>query len=156
MITVGPRSKLRKIMSEVIVQGAVGELQIPTATDFEAWVHTVNAHFDGDGREVTIRVVDEEEMAALNKTYRNKQGTTNVLSFPFENPPGVDAGILGDIVICSKVVSDEAVQQGKTSGSHWAHLVIHGMLHLHGLDHIEEDEAKDMESLEEPAEAEQS
>lgn len=97
--------------------------------------------------ELTVRVVDEAEMVALNEAYRNKSGPTNVLSFPFEDPPGIDAasGILGDIVICVPVVVREAAEQGKTLEAHWAHMVVHGVLHLLGHDHINDDEAERME-----------
>ena len=87
-------------------------------------------------------------MAELNEQYRHKSGTTNVLSFPFENPPGAESNILGDIVVCAPVVEREAREQGKTLMSHWSHMVVHGILHLRGYDHETDDEAKAMEDLE--------
>lgn len=97
---------------------------------------------------VVIRVVDEAESAELNGTYRHKQGPTNVLSFPFEPLPHIDESHLGDLVLCAPVVAREAAEQGKTPEAHWAHMVVHDMLHLQGHDHIEETDAKCMEALE--------
>ena len=98
---------------------------------------------------MTIRIVDEAESNDLNLTYRGKDKPTNVLSFPFECPPGVeDFPLLGDLIICRQVVEQEASEQQKTLESHWAHMVIHGSLHLLGYDHIEDAEAEEMEALE--------
>jgi probable rRNA maturation factor len=101
-----------------------------------------------EAAQLTVRVVEREEMTALNETYRRKSGPTNVLSFPFEAPPGVELPLLGDIVICAAVVAEEAAAQGKAPEAHWAHMVVHGTLHLLGHDHIEPSEAEAMESLE--------
>ena len=98
--------------------------------------------------EVTLRLVDESESQALNHQYRGKDRPTNVLSFPFEAPAGITVPLAGDLVICAPVVAREAVEQNKTSEAHWAHMVIHGLLHLQGYDHIEDDEAEVMEALE--------
>ncbi|CAK0762437.1 endoribonuclease YbeY [Gammaproteobacteria bacterium] len=98
--------------------------------------------------EVTVRVVGEQEMADLNRRYRHKDGTTNVLSFGYDVPPGMDIPLLGDLVICAPVAAQEAVAQGKEAEAHWAHLVIHGTLHLLGLDHEESSAATAMEALE--------
>lgn len=103
--------------------------------------------------EVVIRLVDEDESAALNEAYRQKKGPTNVLSFPFESPSGLPDGALseetlGDLVICAPVVLREAEEQGKQAAAHWAHMVIHGCLHLQGYDHINDDDAHVMELLE--------
>ena len=92
--------------------------------------------------------MDEDEGAELNEAYRRKQGPTNVLSFPFEAPPGVELSLLGDIVVCAPVVAREAGEQGKILESHWAHMVVHGCLHLLGYDHMEPVEAEAMEALE--------
>jgi probable rRNA maturation factor len=101
-----------------------------------------------ESAEIVIRVVGSEESAELNEHYRLKAGPTNVLSFPFEPPPGVATDILGDLVICAPVVEKEAVEQRKPLVAHWAHLIVHGVLHLQGFDHIEEHEALTMESEE--------
>ncbi|WP_430459935.1 rRNA maturation RNase YbeY [Thalassolituus sp. LLYu03] len=98
--------------------------------------------------ELTIRLVAEEESHELNFEYRGKDKPTNVLSFPFEAPPEVPIELLGDLIICAQVVQQEAVEQGKTDEAHWAHMVVHGCLHLLGYDHINDDEAEVMESLE--------
>lgn len=102
-------------------------------------------------REVAIRVVDEPESARLNETYRNRQGATNVLSFPFEPPVGMppqELLLLGDLAICAPVVIREAREQDKPVEAHWAHMVVHGILHLLGYDHQDDSEAEAMERLE--------
>lgn len=101
-----------------------------------------------DPSEVTIRIVGSEESQALNHQYRGKDYPTNVLSFPFEAPPGITVPLAGDLVICAPVVENEAREQHKTLEAHWAHMVIHGMLHLQGYDHIEDTDAEVMEALE--------
>ncbi|MBB71927.1 MAG: rRNA maturation RNase YbeY [Legionellales bacterium] len=122
---------------------------VPSAENFEQWVNAaVQAGSQREDAELTIRIVDEAEGTELNETYRDKQGPTNVLSFPFDVPEGVDIDLLGDIVICAPVMAQEAAQQGKQPIAHWAHLTIHGTLHLLGYDHIEDDEAEIMENLE--------
>lgn len=100
--------------------------------------------------EVTIRIVDTAEMTTLNQTYRQKSGPTNVLSFPFDMPDGVEMEeeILGDIVICAAVVNNEAELQGKEKEAHWAHMIVHGAFHLLGYDHVTDDQAEVMEALE--------
>lgn len=102
--------------------------------------------------ELTLRLVEPEEIRRLNHRYRGRDTTTNVLSFPYDMPEGLPEGaaelLLGDIAICADVVEYEAAQQGKTSEAHWAHMVIHGVLHLLGFDHQDDDEAGEMEGLE--------
>lgn len=98
--------------------------------------------------EITVRIVDEAESHQLNLTYRGKDKPTNVLSFPFECPDEVELTLLGDLVICRQVVEQEACEQDKPLMAHWAHMVVHGCLHLLGYDHIEDAEAEEMESLE--------
>ncbi len=119
---------------------------LPGDAELEAWA---GAALAGEGpAEATLRIVDEEEGAALNQRYRGRQGPTNVLSFPFEAPPGVELPLLGDLVVCAPVVRREAREQGKPEAAHWAHMLVHGMLHLQGHDHQTEDEAARMEALE--------
>lgn len=101
-----------------------------------------------NGTELTVRVVDDKESAELNSTYRSKEGPTNVLSFPFEAPEGVPMSLLGDIVICAPVVARQAKEQEKGLEAHWAHMVVHGCLHLLGYDHQDEEQAISMETLE--------
>jgi probable rRNA maturation factor len=92
--------------------------------------------------------VDEKESTELNETYRLKSGPTNILSFPVEIPEEIELNLLGDLVICAPVLEKEALEQNKALLNHWAHIVIHGVLHLMGYDHIEDDEAELMEGKE--------
>ena len=121
----------------------------PEEDDIRRWIEAVleTEAYTADV-ELTVRVVDEDEMAALNTRYRHKTGPTNILSFPFEAPPGVELNLLGDLVIAAPVVKQEAREQGKTESAHWAHMIVHGTLHLLGYDHQESVEAEDMEARE--------
>ena len=120
---------------------------LPTEEQIVQWA-TAAVRPEGDEVEMTVRIVDEAESHELNLTYRGKDRPTNVLSFPFECPDEVELPLLGDLVICRQVVEREAVEQDKPLMAHWAHMVVHGSLHLLGYDHIEDDEAEEMESLE--------
>ncbi|MFU8766018.1 MAG: rRNA maturation RNase YbeY [Haliea sp.] len=128
------------------IQMATSAGDVPEPAALRRWA--ARAWPSGENVSVVIRVVDEAESAELNGAYRHKQGPTNVLSFPFEASPGIDEQHLGDLVICAPVVAREAAEQGKTAEAHWAHMVVHGMLHLQGYDHIEEADAQRMEALE--------
>ena len=123
------------------------ETGLPTAEQIEQWA-TAAVQPQSDEVEMTVRIVDEAESHDLNLTYRGKDRPTNVLSFPFECPDEVELPLLGDLVICRQVVEREAQEQDKPVMAHWAHMVVHGSLHLLGYDHIEDDEAEEMESLE--------
>lgn len=123
------------------------EKGLPTFDDIHLWLSSAVAKFQPQA-EITVRLVDEQESHQLNYDYRGKDKPTNVLSFPFEAPPGIEMDLLGDLIICRQVVEREAVEQNKPLMSHWAHMVVHGSLHLLGYDHIEDDEAEEMESLE--------
>lgn len=121
---------------------------IPSEADLFAWVNYAmqNSAIDYD---LCIRLVEPEEIQTLNKTYRHKDKPTNVLSFPFDMEGiELDRPILGDLVICPVVLEKEALEQDKTLEAHWAHIVIHGTLHLLGYDHENEDDANIMEQLE--------
>lgn len=120
---------------------------LPTENDFQRWVDAVLLKFR-DESELTVRLVDSDESQTLNATYRGKDKPTNVLSFPFEVPDGIELPLLGDLIICKQVVEQEAQEQNKPVLAHWAHMVIHGCLHLLGYDHQSDDEAEEMESLE--------
>lgn len=135
----------RRPMVHVELQDASSANFLPAPDQLRRWVE---AALRRERAEIVIRVVDSEEGAELNEQYRHKPGPTNVLSFPFEPPPGVATDILGDLVICAPVVEQEAAEQGKPLMAHWAHLVVHGVLHLQGFDHVEENEALTMESEE--------
>lgn len=129
------------------IQRAVNSEGLPADNELERWAAVALERCSGNV-EMTIRLVDAEESTHLNATYRNKSGPTNVLSFPFEAPPGIESDLLGDLVICAPVVSREAAEQGKSDKAHWAHMVIHGVLHLQGYDHQTDNDAARMESLE--------
>lgn len=121
--------------------------QLPSEQDFILWVETALAN-TMENAELTIRISEPNESQSLNHTYRGKDKPTNVLSFPFEAPPGIELPLLGDLIICADVVAAEAKEQNKPVNAHWAHMVVHGCLHLLGYDHIEDNDAKEMESLE--------
>ncbi|KFI23794.1 rRNA maturation RNase YbeY [Nitrosococcus oceani] len=133
----------------VQIQYAVPRTSVPLQADFLRWVKAALVNQSKAG-EITIRVTSESEAAQLNWRYRRKEGATNILSFPFEVPScvPVDIPLLGDLVICAPVVAREALEQAKKEQDHWAHLVVHGVLHLLGFDHQQEVEAQQMESLE--------
>jgi len=133
---------------EIDLQIAVSAQKIPTRDKFQAWADAAGNACGCDNKELTIRVTDEDEVADLNSRYRHKTGPTNVLSFPFEDPPGVMTNMLGDLVICAPVVQREADEQDKAAEAHWAHMLIHGVLHLCGYDHIDSQQAGEMEALE--------
>ena len=133
---------------ELDLQLAVeNEQDLPTEQDIQLWLDKTIPQFQKSA-ELTIRIVDTEESHQLNLEYRGKDKPTNVLSFPFEAPPGIELDLLGDLIICRQVVEKEAEEQNKPLLAHWAHMVVHGSLHLLGYDHIEDDEAEEMESLE--------
>jgi len=133
-------------MVDVDLQIAIDDANLPDAEMIRDWV---NAVVDQDKpAELTVRIVDEAEMTVLNATYRHKNAPTNVLSFPFEADVPLDVALLGDVVICAPVVAREAIEQHKSVEAHWAHLVIHGVLHLLGYDHHSDVEAEKMESRE--------
>lgn len=130
------------------LEGPEAAIGLPPAEQFERWAASAIGG-NREGAELTIRIVGETEGTELNEHYRpEKKGPTNVLSFPFEAPEGVTLPLLGDIVICAPVVEREAAAQGKPPEAHWAHLVVHGCLHLLGYDHIDPEEAQEMELLE--------
>jgi probable rRNA maturation factor len=132
----------------VTVQNASRSNAVPQSKILERWArHALAADVRG---EITVRIVGERESAELNWRYRRKRGATNVLSFPAEAPPEAEGELLpfGDLVICAKVVEREAREQGKASAAHWAHMVVHGSLHLQGYDHETAQDAGIMEARE--------
>jgi len=122
--------------------------EIPSLELFQRWTDIALTTVTEQVFELTIRVVSIEESQQLNSLYRQKDKPTNVLSFPFEVPEGIDLNLLGDLVICAAVVEQEAKDQNKVLFHHWAHMIIHGCLHLLGYDHINDAEADEMEALE--------
>ena len=132
----------------VTVQNATAAAGVPSTARLRRWaLAALGARVRG---ELTLRVVGDKESAALNARYRGKKGATNVLSFRAEAPAGRSAELLpiGDVVICAPVVAREAREQGKAATAHWAHMVVHGTLHLLGYDHENAREAAAMERRE--------
>ena len=121
---------------------------LPEDQELVKWVKEVLTFEQHGDTELTIRFVSEEESAELNNQYRNKQNSTNILSFPFEMPEEVELNLLGDLVVCSAIVKKEAAEQKKEELAHWAHMIVHGTLHLLGYDHLTDAEASIMESKE--------
>ena len=136
----------------VDIQVASASRDVPGDEQIRSWVAAVLAQLDfSDTVEVSVRIVDEIESRALNKDYRQKDTPTNVLSFPSgigDYAPDDEPRPLGDIVVCAPVVAAEAVMRGKPEADHWAHLVVHGTLHLLGFDHESDAEAMEMEAIE--------
>ncbi len=134
---------------QIHVGYAVSRKGLPAPISFRRWVE---AALRGARRrrpaELAIRIVDADEGRALNRDYRSKDYATNVLSFPAELPPAIHLPLIGDLAICAPVVAHEASEQGKALRDHWAHLTVHGVLHLLGYDHVVEAEAEVMERLE--------
>jgi len=134
-------------MADIDIQIAHSNIHAPHVDLLSAWATAVVDQF-ADNSTMTIRVTDEDEIRQLNRDYRHIDKTTNVLSFPVELPEEIEERLLGDVVICATIVESEALKQNKKLEAHWAHMVIHGTLHLLGYDHIEDVEAEKMEALE--------
>ena len=134
-------------MAEHFVQRLSRAAPVPPDADLCSWVDCALQESAAISS-VTIRVVDEDEARQLNHKYRDRDHATNVLSFVADFPPERALADLGDLVICAPVVAREALAQGKALADHWAHLVIHGTLHLRGFEHTEPDAARQMEALE--------
>ena len=145
-----PMSKQARRVSgrkpDITLQFATRKPAVPRAADIRAWATA--ALDDKPGVELTIRIVAEPEGTELNQQWRGKTGPTNVLSFPGESLDEIAPDLIGDIVICAPVVAEEARQQGKAVQAHWAHMVMHGTLHLLGYDHQTPAEAAVMEQFE--------
>lgn len=134
-------------MNVVEIQRVCESPGLPTSDQMQEWAAVVLENRIQE-RELVIRIVDQDESAALNLEYRKKQGPTNVLSFTYEPVGDRPVKLLGDVVICASIVEKEASEQHKGLDAHWAHMVVHGLLHLLGYDHIEESDAFEMETLE--------
>ncbi|MFP3013279.1 MAG: rRNA maturation RNase YbeY [Arsenophonus sp. NC-QC1-MAG3] len=120
---------------------------LPSKTTFQYWLEVFLPQFQSES-EITIRIVDMAESQHLNRIYRGKDKPTNVLSFPFKAPDNIKLPLLGDLIICRKVVEKEAIEQQKKHDAYWAHMVIHGCLHLLGYEHQNNFEAEEMEIIE--------
>ena len=134
-------------MNEIEIQAIFKSAGQPDHEQIQRWIDAALADLNHD-TEIVVRIVDEQESAQLNEQYRHKHGPTNILSFPVEVPEGIELNLLGDLVICAPVVEREALEQNKILAHHWAHIIVHGVLHLLGYDHIDDDEAEQMESKE--------
>jgi probable rRNA maturation factor len=133
---------------EVDVQLACPVAGVPDENSFLLWADAAYQEIMTDDTSMAIRVVAPTEMKGLNRDYRGQDKPTNVLAFNIDSPHGSGVAILGDIVICRDVVLDEAAKQNKSLEGHWAHMTVHGVLHLCGFDHVLPEEAAEMESLE--------
>ncbi|MDA1343333.1 MAG: rRNA maturation RNase YbeY [Proteobacteria bacterium] len=134
-------------MNKIEVQVVFSSAGQPDKAQIQQWIDAALQDYDKD-TEIVVRIVDVHESSQLNKQYRHKPGPTNILSFPADIPEGIGLNLLGDLVVCAPVVEREAIEQQKLLTHHWAHIIIHGVLHLLGYDHIEDTEAELMESLE--------
>ncbi len=132
---------------QVFIDNTCDAKNIPDAAQFTQWVVAALAGLRTRA-EVSIGIIDEENSATLNGQYRSKQYATNVLSFPSDLPEDFDPPLLGDLALCAAVIEREAQEQHKTTTAHWAHMVIHGCLHLLGFDHLDDAEAEAMEARE--------
>jgi probable rRNA maturation factor len=134
--------------NHIDLQLASKATELPSLPFFQQWVNTTLSFVTDKEFELTIRLVDTKESQQLNSQYRHKEKPTNVLSFPFEVPDGIELNLLGDLVVCVQVVEQEAKEQNKKLFDHWAHMIVHGCLHLLGYDHINDIDAEKMEALE--------
>ena len=134
-------------MNRIEIQNETESNEVPDIDQLQAWVDAALQGHPED-TELVIRLVDKPEISQLNEYYRSKTGATNILSFPFEAPEHIEMNLLGDLVVCAPVLAEEALVQRKTLEHHWAHIIVHGVLHLLGYDHIEADEAEIMEAKE--------
>ncbi len=132
---------------QLVIQRPSTDTNTPDDRDIERWMMVFSAAVAARG-EVTVRIVDREEITQLNRQYRKSDKPTNVLSFLFVDPPGMHADILGDLVVCAEIVARQAQQQQISLSHHWAHMLAHGLLHLLGYDHQQEVEALRMEQQE--------
>lgn len=132
----------------VEVQRVLDDDTVPSSKQLTAWARATWQDADPVKAEIVVRVTDEDESRQLNHDFRGKDKSTNVLSFPYDPVPELDLHHIGDLVICAPVVEREAHEQSKTVEAHWAHMVVHGMLHLQGFDHENDEDAVRMEARE--------
>lgn len=134
-------------MNHLEVQVVYAAPGLPTKAQIQQWVDAC-LQDDGKETEIVVRIVDVHESSQLNKQFRHKPGPTNILSFPAEIPEDFGLNLLGDLVVCAPVLEREAREQQKLLSYHWAHIIIHGVLHLLGYDHIVDEDAEVMETKE--------
>ena len=135
-------------MIQTTIQNVSGATGLPRHRDFRRWVEAALEDTSVENAELTLRLTDEEEMRRLNKRYRDRDAITNVLSFPYGVPSGPGQPLLGDIALCVSVIRQEAREYGLRGMERWAHMVVHGVLHICGFDHESDDDARRMEALE--------
>jgi probable rRNA maturation factor len=136
-------------MLDLAVRYGLPRAGLPGPASFRRWAEAaLRGARHRRHAELAIRVVDSAEGLALNRAYRGRDYATNVLSFPVEPPPGIKLALIGDLAICAPVVLREAAEQSKRARDHWAHLTVHGILHLLGYDHLQDVEAEVMEAME--------
>lgn len=136
------------VIRDLEIQRIIDSSLLPSDEELQFWVEKALVDYQQDA-EILIRIVGTQEITDLNEQYRHKQGSTNILSFPFEMPEGIEGiNLLGDLVVCADVLQQEAIMQNKSLKDHWAHIIIHGILHLLGFDHGNETEALEMETKE--------
>lgn len=135
------------MMNRIEVQMETESDDVPESGLLQTWVDAALNEYPADS-EVVIRIVDKHEISQLNESYRAKSGPTNILSFPFDAPDYIETDLLGDMIVCAPVLAEEALAQHKRLQDHWAHIIVHGVLHLLGYDHTEENEAQAMEAKE--------
>lgn len=141
-----------KMIKVIVLKKSLTKSRAPTQKNFQRWVNQtlkiIPKKIPCCVHEICIVIIDRKTSAKLNKTYRHKKGSTNVLSFPYEKMPGIQSTSLGDLAICADIVAIEAKAQHKKLISHWAHLTVHGVLHLSGYDHVKDRDAVVMEQWE--------
>ena len=133
---------------QLAFENAAGTVRAPRRSEISRWARAALKGMKRARVAVGLRLVDETEIAQLNRRYRRKRGPTNVLSFRFENPPGARSDVLGDVVICAPVVNREATTMARTARAHWAHVIVHGIVHLRGFDHENRKDASVMQGIE--------
>ena len=133
--------------AKINVAYASAAAELPAETVIAHWAQAALEGFERDVQ-VGVRIVDESEIVELNQRFRKRAEPTNVLSFPFEDPPGTQTDILGDVVVCAPIVSSQAQTEGKPLSAHWAHMVVHGIMHLRGYNYETPKEADAMEYME--------
>lgn len=134
-------------MNSIEIQQESESSDVPDSSLLQTWVDAALKDYPAD-TELVIRIVDKPEISQLNEHYRAKPGPTNILSFPLDAPDYIETNLLGDLVVCAPILVEEALAQHKPLEHHWAHIIVHGVLHLLGYDHIEDDQAEVMEAKE--------
>ncbi len=130
------------------IQVASSSTDIPSESDIEEWIRETLSESGRDRAELTIRIVDETEIADLNSRYRRRNSTTDVLAFPHNLPPELETDLIGDVVVCASIINQQAAHYRADPRAHWARIIAHGILHLLGYDHAQPETALEMEAVE--------